>query len=699
MKQILYIFGLLSIILISCEKDPIPSTPIVIDNIKSSSTDYTSTIIQFSLTGNANKVGVVYGLDKELLNAQVKYAEKANEEISIPLNGLEQGTEYFYKAFAEDKKGNRLFSTVKNFITLSFSVKTGEATNITTETATLSLSFEGTNLNEVGILYSTDELCKDNLQTASKTSPSGNNFSFEVKELDSGTTYYYKAYAKYKNGTIHYGEIKSFQTEDFEISISSIDAYFDGGTFEFELNAPNIEWEISTKQYWITVNPKKETNKLTVKVHIDPVEIAFHREGAILIQNTNSGTTKTVSVIQKSKERISNKLNLSIPGDFFWEEGGSNFFVINSNTYWTVSSNQDWCKINTQSGKNQQIVSYTVEPLDDIEMQRTAIITIHSTDGVQYFSVGQNSTNASIFMAGGAVDVCNSNCYNMAGRIVAPGAWSVCSTEEWYQFEKQSGVGEEEVMSHILINDTYLDRATTNILKFGDKIFKNHVIQRGKRDILPKELPDIEMIFVQGGSFMMGSEVNKECQPIHKVTLSDFYIGKYEVTQDLWESVMGNNPSHYIGENLPVNSIAYNQVLEFIDKLNQLTGKKYRLPTEAEWEYAAKGGNKSKGYIYSGSNSYNEVCNLSWSSSVAFVGSKRANELGIYDMTGNVSEYCSDWYGPYSSLEEYNPTGPVSGDKIVVRGEYYFHTTTSDRFWSYPGVCGNSNGFRLVLDK
>ena len=90
---------------------------------------------------------------------------------------------------------------------------------------------------------------------------------------------------------------------------------------------------------------------------------------------------------------------------------------------------------------------------------------------------------------------------------------------------------------------------------------------------------------------------------------------------------------------------------------------------------------------------------MAWKASVAFVGSKEPNELGIYDMTGNVSEFCSDWYGPYSSLEEYNPTGPVSGDKIVVRGEYYFHTTTSDRFWGYPGVYGNSNGFRLVLDK
>ena len=693
-----YVYLFLTIMMIACEKDPILPVFISIKDIKSS-IDYTTSVIQFSITGNANKAGVMYGIEKELSNTQIQYAEKANGEISVQLNGLEQGKEYFYKVFVEDKKGNQMFGEIKNFITLSPSVKTGDATEITTETATLSLSFKGSNLSEVGILYSTDELCKDNLQTVSNTSPSGNNFSFEVKELNPGTTYYYKAYVKYKNGTIHYGEIKSFQTDDFEIPISFIEADFDGGVFNFELNAPNIEWEISTEQYWITVNPNKGISKSTINVHIAPVEIPYERKGFIIIKNTNSNVTKIISVVQASKENISNKLNLSIPGDFVWEEGGTNFFVVNSDVYWTASSNQDWCKINTPSGKNQQIVSYTVDPLDDIEKQRVAIITIHSTDGVQYFSVGQESTNASVFMSGGAIDVCNSICYNMHGRIKAPGEWTVSSTEEWYQFEKQSGVGEEEVEAYIQINDTYQNRATTNILKSGNKIFKNHVIQRGKRDITSKELPDIEMIFVQGGSFMMGNSQNESSSPIHKVTLSDFYIGKYEVTQDLWEAVMGNNPSHYIGENLPVNSIAYNQALEFIDKLNQLTGKKYRLPTEAEWEYAAKGGNKSKGYIYSGSDSYNDVCNLAWKASVAFVGSKEPNELGIYDMTGNVSEFCSDWYGPYSSLEEYYPTGPVSGDKIVVRGEYYFHTTTSDRFWGYPGVYGNSNGFRLVLDK
>lgn len=193
-----YALLLLSIILFSCESDPIPSTPITIDNVKSSSFYYTSSVIQFSITGNANKAGVMYGIEKELSNAQIQYAEKANGKITVSLNGLEQGTEYFYKVFVEDKKGNQMFGEIKNFITLSPSVKTGNATGITIETATLSLSFKGTNLSEVGILYSTDELCKDNLQTVSNTSPSGNNFSFEVKELNPGTTYYYKAYVKYK---------------------------------------------------------------------------------------------------------------------------------------------------------------------------------------------------------------------------------------------------------------------------------------------------------------------------------------------------------------------------------------------------------------------------------------------------------------------------------------------------------------------
>lgn len=691
-----YALLLLSIILFSCESDPIPSTPITIDNVKSSSFYYTSSVIQFSITGNANKAGVMYGIEKELSNAQIQYAEKANGEISVQLNGLEQGKEYFYKVFVEDKKGNQMFGEIKNFITLSPSVKTGDATEITTETATLSLSFEGTNLSEVGILYSTDEFCKDNLQTVSNTSPSGNNFSFEVKELDSGTTYYYKAYAKYKNGTIHYGEIKSFQTDDFEIPISFIEADFDGGVFNFELNAPNIEWEISTEQYWITVIPNKGIGKSTINVHIAPVEIPYERNGNIVVNSANS--TKIVSIKQTGKEKISNKINLSIPGNFIGERGGTDFFVVSSDEYWTASSNQDWCKINTKSGKKQQIVSYTVDPLDGIGKQRVAIITISSIEGVQYFSVEQNSINDFNFMLIEGISVYDNEWISQYGSVKAPGEWTIYSTEEWYQLEKKHGVGNDNMNVEILANDTYQDRGTTIVLKSGDRQFKKYVIQRGKREPVSKELLDIEMIFVQGGSFMMGNNQDERSCPIHKVTLDDFYIGKYEVTIDLWETVMGEkNPSKYIGNNLPISIVSYNKILKFINKLNQLTGKKYRLPTEAEWEYAAKGGNRSKGYIYSGSDSYADVCNLSWNASLAFVGSKIPNELGIYDMGGNVSEYCSDWYGLYSSEDEYNPTGPVSGNKIVVRGAIAL--PIYNRSWEYPGTGNPRNGFRLVLDK
>ena len=147
-----YVYLFLTIMMIACEKDPILPVFISIKDIKSS-IDYTTSVIQFSITGNANKAGVMYGIEKELSNTQIQYAEKANGEISVQLNGLEQGKEYFYKVFVEDKKGNQMFGEIKNFITLSPSVKTGDATEITTETATLSLSFKGSNLSEVGILY------------------------------------------------------------------------------------------------------------------------------------------------------------------------------------------------------------------------------------------------------------------------------------------------------------------------------------------------------------------------------------------------------------------------------------------------------------------------------------------------------------------------------------------------------------------
>ena len=188
-----------------------------------------------------------------------------------------------------------------------------------------------------------------------------------------------------------------------------------------------------------------------------------------------------------------------------------------------------------------------------------------------------------------------------------------------------------------------------------------------------------EMIAVEGGTFTMGataeqgSDVDRDESPTHQVALSSYMIGKTEVTQELWEAVMGSNPSYFKGSNLPVEQVSWEDCQEFITKLNALTGKNFRLPTEAEWEYAARGGDKSRGYKYSGSNT---LSNVAWyddnsSNKTHPVATKASNELGIYDMSGNVWEWCSDWYSSYSSSSQYNPIGPNSGSYRVCRGGCY----------------------------
>jgi len=213
-----------------------------------------------------------------------------------------------------------------------------------------------------------------------------------------------------------------------------------------------------------------------------------------------------------------------------------------------------------------------------------------------------------------------------------------------------------------------------------------------------------EMVFVQGGTFMMGSpkRVGKDNErPQHQVTLSDFYIGKYEVTEGQWKAVMGNNPSHNPkGVNYPVENVSWNDVQEFIKKLNELTGKKYRLPTEAEWEYAASGGIKA--YIYQGSNT-----DVAWTGENSgndtkkIVGTKQPNKLDIYDMIGNVFEWCGDWYGDYLASPQTNPTGPTTGSHRVNRGgswmTYNEYARVSSRNYYAPDISNNYLGFRLVL--
>ena len=221
----------------------------------------------------------------------------------------------------------------------------------------------------------------------------------------------------------------------------------------------------------------------------------------------------------------------------------------------------------------------------------------------------------------------------------------------------------------------------------------------------------IEMVKVEAGSFNMGATpemINPDTdeKPVHRVTLTnDYYIGKYEVTQALWQAVMGSNPSHFKGDDLPVEQVSWNDCQDFISKLNAMTGKRFRLPSEAEWEYAARGGKKSRGYQYSGSNTLGDVA---WyegnsGSKTHAVGTKQPNELGIYDMTGNVWEWCQDWYGSYSSSPQTNPTGAVRGSFRVGRGGSWYHSARNCRSsyhdFDTPVSRGNYLRLRLILSE
>ena len=215
---------------------------------------------------------------------------------------------------------------------------------------------------------------------------------------------------------------------------------------------------------------------------------------------------------------------------------------------------------------------------------------------------------------------------------------------------------------------------------------------------------------VAGGTFQMGatseqgSDAYDDEKPVHSMTVSTFYMGETEVTQALWKAVMGSNPSHWKGDNLPVENVSWNDCQEFIRKLNSQTGRSFRLPTEAEWEYAARGGNKSNGYKYAGNNVIDDVAWYTQTTNdrrTKQVKTKRPNELGLYDMSGNVWEWCGDWYGDHDSGSQTNPKGPLSGSYCVLRGGSWGSDArrcrVSCRGSLDPGIRSGNGGFRLCL--
>lgn len=226
---------------------------------------------------------------------------------------------------------------------------------------------------------------------------------------------------------------------------------------------------------------------------------------------------------------------------------------------------------------------------------------------------------------------------------------------------------------------------------------------------------EMEMVWVEGGSFTMGSNATPKgvkltyalARPEHRVTVDGYFIGRYEVTQGLWQAVMGENPSKFKGSaNLPVESVSWTEAQEFAMRLSQMTGRRFRLPSEAEWEYAARGGGKSQRNPYAGCNR-NQLDNHGWycvnsDGATHAVGQLQPNELGLYDMSGNVAEWCQDWVEAYTSEEQTNPRGPRQGENRVLRGGHYNSTsaacTVYDRGWYLPSGKYELYGLRIVME-
>lgn len=281
--------------------------------------------------------------------------------------------------------------------------------------------------------------------------------------------------------------------------------------------------------------------------------------------------------------------------------------------------------------------------------------------------------------------------------------------------------------------EAYLDIAMNVLKTVGRKAAKQKSGQEGQESLVEKQAQgppasvEMKMVLVEGGRFQMGSKNGKDDEePVHDVSLSSYYIGRTAVTQAQWRAVMGNNPSHFKNmDDCPVEKVSWEDAQVFIQKLNAQTGKQYRLPTEAEWEFAARGGNLSQDFIYSGSNDVNEVAwyERNAKSKTQPVASKRPNELGIFDMGGNVMEWCADWYGPYvasgstsdegmlsflyktatgtSNKTVKDPQGPPTGEMRVSRGTSWLNSSDncrpSARFYGEPKSRMNIRGFRLVL--
>ena len=384
----------------------------------------------------------------------------------------------------------------------------------------------------------------------------------------------------------------------------------------------------------------------------------------------------------------------------FQVSGGEQIVTVTTDGDWSCSYDADWLLVREQQNKIRIIAdeNFNAE-------SRTAIIQLSrngnirsaikvNQDGVSFEIPDETIVFTSIGEEKQIVVRCNSLDYKIE-----------CS-EEWIETQKES----DGLFVKVKRNYDMADRTGVIKLILGS-VEKTLSINQNACHWYES----FEMIDVLGGSFYMGAQKDNASSqnydndayqieaPVHQVTISNYCIGMYEVTQAQWMAAMGSNPSIHQGDKLPVENVSWEKVQEFIALLNEASGLSYRLPTEAEWEFAARGGVKSEWNKYSG---YSVLGACGWyysnsESTTHEVGTKYPNELGIYDMSGNVREWCNDWFDYYTSSSATNPQGPTYGNMKVNRGGSWttpaINCRNSYRHTDFPTEKAHDLGFRLVL--
>ena len=673
------------------------------------------------------------------------------------ISNLSENTTYYVRAYATNEKGTS-YGEQKSFTTLQNielpTVTTNNVTNITTNSATSGgnvTSDGGANVTARGVCWSTSQ--NPTISNSHTTDGNGTgSFTSNMTGLTANTTYYVRAYATNEKGT-SYGEQKSFKTlQNIELptvtttNVSNItqttatsggNVTSNGGA---NVTARGVCW--STSQNPTISNSHTTdgtgTGSFTSSITGLTANTTYYvRAYATNEKGTSYGEQKTFTTLQNIELPTVTTTNVSnitqttaTSGGNVTSDGGAN--VTARGVCWSTSQNPTISNSHTTDGNGTG--SFTSN-MTGLTANTTYYVRAYATNekGTAYgeqksFTTLQNielptvtTTNVSNITQTTATsggNVTSDGGANVTARGVC---WSTSQNPTISNSHTTDGNGTGSFTSNmtgLTANTTYYVRAYATNEKgtaYGEQRSFTTLEEDLENQVVNINGVSFTMIKVEGGTFQMGAQdtdpnaPNYDIQaydkesPVHSVTLSDYYIGETEVTQELWEAVMGSNPSHFSGNpQRPVEKVSWNDCKEFITNLNNLTGMNFRLPTEAEWEYAARGGNESQGYKYSGSNT---IGNVAWygdnsGSATHNVKTKSPNELGIYDMSGNVWEWCEDWFGDYSSGSQTNPTGPSSGSYRVLRGgswgSYAGSCRVSYRIGNSPGYRDDGFGFRVV---